>query len=119
MEGNSHFIAGKMAEKISADTLRLVPQKAYVDKGFAKFIWGGKSAVMAEKPKLMPYSVDFSLYDEIIIGFPIWASTITPPIRTFVCDNLNELKKRKFLFMHVRQEMELKKQWQNCRLFLG
>jgi len=95
MEGNSHFIAGKMAEKISADTLRLVPQKAYVDKGFAKFIWGGKSAVMAEKPKLMPYSVDFSLYDEIIIGFPIWASTITPPIRTFVCDNLNELKKKK------------------------
>ncbi|MBQ5998891.1 MAG: hypothetical protein IJL70_05410 [Treponema sp.] len=95
MEGNTHYIAEKMAEKLSADLLRLVPKKAYIDKGFAKFIWGGKSAVMAEKPKLMPYSVDFSLYDEIIIGFPIWASTITPPIRTFVCDNLNELKEKK------------------------
>lgn len=95
MEGNTHYIAEKMAEKLSADLLRLVPKKAYIDKGFAKFIWGGRSAVMAEKPKLMPYSVDFSLYDEIIIGFPIWASTITPPIRTFVCDNLNELKEKK------------------------
>ena len=62
---------------------------------FAKFIWGGKSAVMAEKPKLKPYDVDLSQYDEVIIGFPIWASTITPPIRTFVCDNLEELKAKK------------------------
>jgi hypothetical protein len=29
--------------------------KAYPTKGFRKFLWGGKSAVMAEKPKLLPY----------------------------------------------------------------
>ncbi len=95
MEGNTRYVAERIAEKISADLLRLVPKKAYIDKGFAKFIWGGKSAVMAEKPKLQPYSVDFSLYDGIIIGFPVWASTITPPIRTFVCDNIKILKEKK------------------------
>ena len=95
MEGNTHYIAEKMTEKLSADLLRLVPKKAYIDKGFAKFFWGGKSAVMAEKPELLPYFVDFSLYDEIIIGFPVWAGTITPPIRTFVFDNLEALKEKK------------------------
>ena len=29
--------------------------KAYPTKGFRKFLWGGKSAVMAEKPKLLPF----------------------------------------------------------------
>lgn len=50
---------------------------------------------MAGKPKLKPYDVDLSQYDEVIIGFPIWASNITPPVRTFVCDNLEELKDKK------------------------
>ena len=95
LEGNTQYIAESMAGKLSADILKLEPVKAYTDKGFAKFIWGGKSAVMAEKPKLKPYDVDLSQYDEVIIGFPIWASTITPPIRTFVCDNLDELKAKK------------------------
>ena len=95
MEGNTQYIAEKLAERFSADTLRLVPKKAYKDKGFAKYIWGGKSAIMGEKPKLEPYSVDFSLYDEIIIGFPVWASTFAPPIRTFVFENKEKLQEKK------------------------
>ena len=72
LEGNTQYIAEKMAEGFGSDSdvLRLVPKKAYLDKGFAKYFWGGKSAIMGEKPELEPYSVDFSLYDEIIIGFP-------------------------------------------------
>ena len=34
-------------------------------------------------------------YDEIIIVFPVWAGNITPPIRTFVADNLEKLKGKK------------------------
>ncbi len=94
LEGNTEFIAGSISKKLSSDVLKLVPKKAYADKGFAKFFWGGKSAVMAEKPELEPYEVDFSLYDEIIIGFPVWAGNITPPIRTFVSDNLEALREK-------------------------
>ncbi len=95
LEGNTQYIAEKLAERLSADTLRLVPKKAYLDKGFAKYVWGGKSAIMGEKPELEPYSVDLSLYDEIIIGFPVWASTFAPPIRTFVFENKEKLQKKK------------------------
>ena len=61
--------------------------KAYPTKGFRKFLWGGKSAVMAEKPKLLPYKFNADAYDRIIFGFPVWAGNITPPIRTFVIEN--------------------------------
>ena len=52
LEGNTEYVANVLKEKIGADLLKLVPKKAYHDKGFAKFFWGGKSAVMAEKPEL-------------------------------------------------------------------
>ena len=49
LEGNTEYIANKLADMTGADKLNLVPVKAFADKGFAKFFWGGKAAVMAEK----------------------------------------------------------------------
>ncbi len=95
LEGNTQYISDRLAEQLGADILKLVPKKAYSDKGFAKFFWGGKSAVMAEMPELEAYKNDLDIYDEIIIGFPVWAGTITPPIRTFVIDNLQKLKEKR------------------------
>lgn len=53
LEGNTQYVAERIKEQTGADLSRLVPKKAYQDKGFAKFFWGGKSAVMAEKPALV------------------------------------------------------------------
>ena len=61
-----------------------------------KFLWGGKSALMAEKPELEDISIDLSAYDRIIFGFPVWASNITPPIRTFVLNNSEQLAGKHF-----------------------
>ncbi len=96
LEGNTEYVANRMKEKLGADLLRLVPKKAYHDKGFAKFFWGGKSAVMAEKPELEGYEVDLSLYERIVFGFPVWASNFTPPIRTFIEDNKDGLSGKRF-----------------------
>ena len=96
LEGNTEYVANKIRDAIGADTLKLVPKKAYHDKGFAKFFWGGKSAVMAEKPALEEYSINPGDYDRIIFGFPVWASNYTPPIRTFIEDNKDHLTGKKF-----------------------
>ena len=96
MEGNTQFVADLVKEKVDSDTLRLIPKKAYNDKGFAKFFWGGKSALMAEKPELEEYTVDFSKYDRIVFGFPVWAGTFTPPLRTFIEDNRKDLSGKRF-----------------------
>ncbi len=94
MSGNVEMVAHKIAEEIGADILRLVPTEAYPNKGFKKFLWGGKSALMGEKPMLEPYIFNSENYDHIVIGTPVWASTFTPPIRTFVEEN-PEIKLKK------------------------
>ena len=98
MSGNSEYVADKIAEKIEADILRIEPVKAYPDKGAEKFIWGGKSAVMREKPILQPYEFSVEKYDRIILGTPVWASTFTPPVRTFIKENPDIREKKIAVF---------------------
>lgn len=81
-----------MEKGLSADLIEIKPEKAFPDKGIRKFLRGGKSAVMAETPVLLPYTFRPDLYDLVIIGFPVWAGTIAPPIRTFVTENRDELR---------------------------
>ena len=87
LEGNTAFAAEKIADALGADTLRLKPVKEYPKSGFKKFLWGGKSAVMSETPRLEPYTFHGEDYDLIVFGFPVWASNITPPLRTFIKEN--------------------------------
>ncbi|MBQ6441615.1 MAG: NAD(P)H-dependent oxidoreductase [Lachnospiraceae bacterium] len=84
LNGNTDYAAKEIAKELSADCLRLEPEKAYPTSGFAKFFRGGGSAVMGEKPALKPYTFDAAAYDTVIFGFPVWAARVTPPLRTFV-----------------------------------
>ena len=95
MCGNTEYAVSKMAA-LGADVLRIAPEKAYPDRGAKKFLWGGKSAVMGDTPKLMPYSFKADEYDLIIFGTPVWASNITPPLRTFITENKEKLKNKRF-----------------------
>ena len=95
MSGNVKFVVEEVAAKIGADLIEIEPIKEFPNKGMKKFLWGGKSAVMGETPALKPYVFDADKYDAVIIGSPVWASTITPPIRTFVKENGEALKDKK------------------------
>jgi len=93
LEGNTDFVAKKIASELNADLLRLYPKKVYPKKGFSKYFWGGKSAVMGESPELEPYSFNAQTYDLVIFGTPVWAGTFAPPLRTFINENSLEGKK--------------------------
>lgn len=92
MNGNTKFVAEEIAKHIDADLIRIEPEKAFPDKGFLKFFWGGKSAVMGEEPKLQQYEFHPEKYERIIIGTPVWASSYTPPIKTFISENIESIK---------------------------
>ena len=101
MSGNTKYTAEKIAESLGitdADIIRISPEKSYPDKGAKKFLWGGKSAVMGEKPKLNTYDFNTDKYQRIIIGTPVWASTFVPPIRTFIDENPDINKKQVAVF---------------------
>ena len=98
LEGNTAYAAEKIAAALGADTLRLQPKKAYPSSGFQKFFWGGKSAVMAEKPALEPYDFRAEDYDCVILGFPVcydrrreFVKTISPSMDILVSSNLERL----------------------------
>ena len=95
MSGNTAAAARKVAESIRADLIEIKPEKAFPDKGIKKFFWGGKSAVMAETPELMPYTFDPDRYDQLVIGFPVWAFNVAPPVRTFVAENKEAVRNLK------------------------
>lgn len=96
MGGNTKYAAELIAEKTGADLVEVKPEKAYPDKGMRKFIWGGKSAVMGNTPKLLPYTFNADNYDTIIFGYPVWAGNFTPPIRTFIKENMEKIAGKSF-----------------------
>ena len=91
MLGNTAYTAEKMADQLGADLIPLVPKKAFPDSGFKKFFWGGKSALMGEKPELENDRFDLAAYDLVILGGPVWAGTFAPPLRTFIDTHREEL----------------------------
>lgn len=95
MSGNTAAAAKKVAEGLQADLIEVKPEKAFPDKGIRKFLWGGKSAVMAETPRLVPYTFDAEQYDRVVIGFPVWAGNVAPPVRTFAVENKEALRNKK------------------------
>ena len=95
MGGNTAMAAEKLSAVSGAELIEIKPEKAYPDRGIRKFLWGGKSAVMAETPALQPYSFAPDRYDLIIFGFPVWAGTMAPPVRSFALENREALRDKK------------------------
>jgi flavodoxin len=87
LEGNTKYTAEKIAAKLGAALIRLIPVKEYPTGKVSKYFWGGKSATFGEAPRLEPYRFDISQYDLVILGTPIWAGTFAPPLRTFIREN--------------------------------
>ena len=119
LEGNTDYAAQIIKEKLDAHIRRLDTKKQYSTKGFTKFLWGGKSALMAEKPELEDYNVDFSRFDRIIFGFPVWASTFTPPLRTFIEENREGLKGKRFAAFACQSGSGAEKALEKLEKFLG
>lgn len=83
LEGNTKRIAEAIAKTIDADLLELKPKNEIPSKGFMKFVWGGRAAMMKTKPELYPLDKDVHDYDVYFIGTPVWAWTYAPPLNTF------------------------------------
>ena len=95
LTGNTDFAAKRIAEKLHADLVRLLPEKAYPDSGFRKFFYGGKSAVMGETPALTGRPFQIADYDCVILGTPVWAGTFAPPLRTLIRANAGKWREKR------------------------
>jgi flavodoxin len=93
LDGNTRFIAGKIAAAIGADQLELKPKKELQAKGLMKYLWGGRQVVHKETPELEAFELDPSGYDMLILGTPVWAFTYAPAMRSFLVNYKSAGKK--------------------------
>jgi len=117
LEGNTDYAAKRIAEKTGFDLLRIETVKKYPTSGFRKFFHGGKSAVFEETPELVPYSIDLGAYDQIVIGFPVWAGNVAPPIRTFI--KAHDLTKKSIAAFACQSGSGAEKAFEKLRKALG
>ncbi|MFH1283651.1 MAG: flavodoxin [bacterium] len=82
-DGNTKLIAESIAEEINAELAELKQKDEPKSKGFMKYFWGGRQALMRKKPELLPLDKKTEEYDVIFIGTPVWAWTYAPPLNTF------------------------------------
>ncbi len=99
-EGHTKHIADVIAKELNADILRIKPVEELKSKGFGKYFWGGAQVYMKKIPTLEPFDIDFDSYDSIFLGSPIWALTITPPIKSFLMGEYLKDKDVYFFYTH-------------------
>ncbi|MCW4015599.1 MAG: NAD(P)H-dependent oxidoreductase [Candidatus Bathyarchaeota archaeon] len=85
LTGNTKFVAEQIAGQLEADLCE-VSAKTYKKKGKLLYLKGG-SASMREKLTEIESSKSIDAYDLVVVGSPVWAGKIAPPIRTFLVKN--------------------------------
>lgn len=87
--GNTETLAKKIAAAADADSFEILPETAYTsadlnynnDNSRANREINGD-----ERPAIQSLNVDFSQYDTVIIGYPIWWGQCPPVVRTFLAN---------------------------------
>jgi flavodoxin len=88
LTGNTKYIAEQIGNELNADVEEVKPIKDLDPNSSSKYFWGGMKATMKCKPDLEELTYNPSKYDLIIIGTPVWAWTLSPPIRAY-CTKFN------------------------------
>ena len=83
-EGNTGFVAERMAENMDLTVERLVAENEPPKKGFGKLFLGGLSALTKKDPALYPINNEPKDFDSVILAFPIWAGSCPPAVSALI-----------------------------------
>lgn len=82
LTGRTRLMAKTIAKEIGADVEEITPVKHYPLRGAWLYMYGGMQALFGMTPSIDPLRVDIEDYDTVIIGSPVWAGKMAPPMRT-------------------------------------
>lgn len=91
---------GESISKILKCDLEEVIDAKISRAGVKGWMISGKEAFLKKCPGIKEVKKDLSLYDLVIIGTPVWALTMSSPIRTYISQNKNKFKKVAFFCTH-------------------
>ena len=106
LSGNTEEAAKKIAKELGADLLKLETVKEMPKIFVAKIMVGGGQVAFNHIPKLKPFDIDPSSYDEIILGSPIWNSKGVPAVNAFLKDEKAAAKVTSLFFLSGGGEVQ-------------
>jgi len=106
LSGNTEEAAKKIAKELGADLLKLETVKAMPKSFAAQIMVGGGQVAFNHIPKLKPFDIEPSSYDEIILGSPIWNSKGVPAVNAFLKDEKAAAKVSSLFFLSGGGEVQ-------------
>ena len=95
--GTTKKVAQNLATKLEADIEEIIAQKDR--RGIWGYLLSGKEAMRKIPAKIAPTQKDASLYDLVIVGTPMWAMTVSGPVRAYLAANKIKFKKLAFFLL--------------------
>ncbi len=87
VSGQTEFVAKQIAKRLGCDLLKIETETKIEPDIISRYIHGTKSMLTKEPPKLKTYQFNKDDYDNIILGFPNWASNCPPAMKVFIAEN--------------------------------
>lgn len=82
--GNTRAIAKRIAKAMRANIAEIRTVKSYPDDYDVLLGLGKREVATGYMPQIVPLSADLSKYDEIILGTPVWWSSLAPAVKKFI-----------------------------------
>jgi flavodoxin len=92
--GTTRKVAEKIAKILEADIEEISDN--INRSGLRGYLISGKEAVSKKNNKINPITHDVSDYDLVIIGTPVWAWTMSSPVRSLITEQKDKFKKVAF-----------------------
>jgi flavodoxin len=91
---NTRKVAETLTRLLQADVEEIAE---FSDRsGLFGYLTAGRDAFLKRLTKLKPLSKDPSSYDLVVVGTPIWSWNVSAPVRTYLKENKDKLKKVAF-----------------------
>lgn len=87
-------IARELAGQLNADTEEIRSVKDY--KGPIGYLMAGREATLKKPATIEPPTKNPADYDLVVIGTPIWSFNVASPVRTYLEQQKNKIKKTAF-----------------------
>jgi len=81
-KGKTELVARSISRSLSADLQKIEETKKR--RGIFGFLCGGYAAAREKCSNIRPLTLDFSSYDFVLIGTPVWARKPAPAVNSFI-----------------------------------
>lgn len=104
--GTTKKVAWKILElfksrKINCDIEEIIDTKDR--SGAIGYLFAGKDATLKSLTRIKKTKINLNKYDLIVIGTPVWAFTMSTPIRTYISQNKASMKKSSWVAFFCTQ----------------